>query len=83
MAIKIVALILAGFTAIYPNAGRVQDVDPSKDLVTVQDDSGDLWQFRGIEDWQPGDRIGMLMDTNGTDDSIYDDVIVSVKYLGY
>lgn len=82
MAMKLVALLLAGFTAIYPNAGKIQDVDVKNDLVTVQDVSGDLWQFFGVEDWEIGDKCAMLMDDQGTE-NIYDDVIVSVRYLGY
>lgn len=82
MTMKIVALLLARFTAIYPNAGKIQNVDVKNDIATVQDDSGDLWQFSGVEDFEIGDKVGMIMDDQGTE-NIYDDVIVSVRYLGY
>jgi len=35
MTMKIVALLLARFTAIYPNAGKIQNVDVKNDIATV------------------------------------------------
>jgi len=81
MLLKIAALVLAGITSIYPNAGRIESVDEKTDTFRIVDDAGDIWEMYGIEDFQVGDYVGMIMDSNGTEETIYDDIILSVRYL--
>ena len=81
MLLKIAALVLAGVTSIYPNAGRIESVDEKTDTFRIVDDAGDIWEMYGIEDFQVGDNVAMIMDTNGTENTIYDDIILSVRYL--
>ena len=66
----------------YPACGIVIEIDEENDLVMVEDFNGDIWIFEGIEDWFIGDICAMMMDDNGTD-TIYDDIIVSVRYRGW
>ena len=81
MLLKIAALLMAGTISIYPNAGRIESVDEKTDTFCIVDDNGDIWEMYGIEDFQEGDYVGMIMDTNGTENTIYDDIILTVKYL--
>lgn len=66
--------------AIYPLAGTVLETDSLFDLVTFRDHAGHLWQFEGVEDWQPGDDLIAVMDSRNTDDPT-DDVIISLRYV--
>ena len=67
---------------IYPNAGIVIDLDKANDLVIFQDFSGQEWDFKGVEDYMIGDIIAVIMNDKGTE-SIYDDEIIDVRYIGY
>lgn len=57
----------------------VSAIDPDTDVVTCRDNSGNLWEFYGVEDWQVGDVAALVMDSKGTP-SIYDDEIISEKF---
>ena len=81
MLLKIAALLMAGTISIYPNAGRIESVDEKTDTFRIVDDAGDIWEVYGIEDFQVGDNVAMIMDTNGTENWIYDDIVLSVRYL--
>lgn len=65
-------------TVLYPSGGIVEVID---DTVYITDSTGNVWSFYGSEDWQTGDYAAMIMDNNGTD-TIYDDVILQVCYIG-
>ena len=64
----------------YPMAGVVVDVNYDTDIVTI-DSHSNLWEFKGTEDWCPGDIAACIMSDNGTR-TIYDDIIVDVRYQG-
>ena len=81
MLLKIAALLMAGIISIYPNAGRIESVDEKTDTFRIVDDAGDIWEMYGIEDFQVGDNVAMIMDSNNTEDTIYDDIVLSVRYL--
>lgn len=66
--------------AMYPLAGTVLETDSLFDLVTFRDNAGHLWQFEGVEDWEPGDDLIAVMDSRNTDDPT-DDIIVSLRYV--
>ena len=68
--------------SIYPNAGIVIELDEPNDLVYFRTFNGQEWCFEGIEDWQIGDYIAVIFSDKGTD-TIYDDEIVKVRYIGY
>lgn len=67
---------LYGMTAV------VTHISEATDTVTIQDFNGNLWQFKGVEDWEVGDVASCIMDSKGTT-LIKDDEIVKVKYSGY
>lgn len=64
---------------LYPLASTVTEINTKTDTVTVKDNSGNLWEFSGTEDWAIGDGCSLLMDTNRTN-NIKDDIIVSTQY---
>ena len=71
-------LLTSPKTEYYPMAGVVVDVNYDTDIVTI-DSHSNLWEFKGTEDWCPGDIAACIMSDNGTR-TIYDDIIVDVRY---
>lgn len=65
----------------YPLATVVVEADAEKDVVTLEDGTGNLWTLEGVEDWELGDVCACIMGDNGTE-NISDDRIVSAKYCG-
>ena len=65
----------------YPLTAKVTKVNKKKNVVTVQDYSGNKWKFRGCEDYENGDVVSMLIDSNGTE-KVTDDIILQVRYSG-
>ncbi len=47
------------------------------DLIIVKDECNEVWSFEG-EGYEEGDRVTMLMHTNGTNNNIKDDKIINV-----
>lgn len=68
-------------TETYPLTAKVIKVNRKKNVATVQDYSGNKWKFRGCEDYENGDVVSMLMDSNGTK-KVTDDIILQVRYSG-
>lgn len=67
----------------YPATGLVVNLDATKDIVTVLTGNDMLWDFCGVEDYELGDMVSLLMDDNGTPDDITDDLIVKAQYSGF
>lgn len=61
--------------------GTIVEIDAENDVVVVMDTVGMLWAFDGIEDYMLDDTVALLMDKNNTE-TIYDDIIVRVFYVG-
>lgn len=69
-------------TEIYPMTSQIVGFDYEMNLVTVVDfGSEECFQFYGIEDWQVGDVVSLIMSNNGTPE-IYDDMILDCRYTG-
>lgn len=68
-------------SALYPKAMLVTELDNTNDLVICTDYNGDNWIFKGIEDWQIGDIVAAIMDSNGTE-TVYDDIVIDCRYNG-
>lgn len=60
----------------------VVSLDYDADVVECMDFNGNVWAFDGCEDWQLMDVCALSMDDNDTA-TIYDDVIVSMRYNGW
>ena len=72
-----------GEERLYPQVFVVDEVNYKNDVITLRTLSGILYQWNGCEDWQVGDIAGAIMYNNETEESIKDDVIVSLEYAGY
>lgn len=68
-------------TANYPLTAVVTKINSLNNTVSVTDGNGFIWDFSDSEDWLEGDVCSMIMNDNGTE-SIFDDVIVTVRYGG-
>jgi len=61
----------------------VTHLDYTQDIVTCTDAVGYEWEFYGCEDYAVNDLLCVLLDNNGTEDTILDDVIIDANYSGY
>ena len=77
-----IILILVNLNNLYPITGIVTEVDKKNDIVTIKDFNGNLWEFKGCEDWEENDICSCIMNDKGTE-NIKDDEIIKVKYSGY
>lgn len=66
----------------YAKQGIVTEIDTQQDVVTFIDTQGRAWSFYGVEDWQEGDMLACIMDTQGTD-TVYDDAVLCATYQGH
>lgn len=73
-------LFLYNKSCIYSKSAVVVGVDYTSDIVTVEDSTGNLWTFEGVEDYDLKDRVALTMHDNGTDWDIKDDKIIEVRY---
>lgn len=69
--------------SVYIRTMRVIEINYDTDVVTCVDAIGEAWEFEGCEDYATNDLVSCLMDTMGTEDSIYDDAILFTNYTGY
>ena len=65
-----------------PSENYYPMVDRAADVVVCEDGAGNLWEFTECDDWQMGDFVSLLMNTNNTPQTIYDDTIEMVRYAG-
>ena len=81
----LITLILSGNingnATLYPETAIVREIDPVEDTVLVEAGNGNLFVFKGTEDWEEDDICSMLMSDNGTA-NVDDDIILDVKYSG-
>ena len=81
-ALFFVAAVSQPVARTYAATGRVMAISTGTDTVIVEDYNGNLWAFYGVEDWQEGDCVSLVMSDAGTEE-IYDDEILSVRYSGW
>ena len=67
---------------IYPQAFVVSEVNYEENTILLVDCNGEGWIWEGIEDYGVGDIIAAIMDDSETE-TIYDDIIVMIRYAGY
>ena len=82
----ILATIVMNFVPVtenlYPMTCVITDVNYETDIVTMKDFNGNLWQFKGCEDWLTDDVVACIMNDKRTP-IIYDDEIVDLHYEGW
>lgn len=67
---------------LYPMTAIIVHTSTYTDTVTVKDFNGNLWQFKGVEDYEVGDIVSLIMNDKGTE-KIFDDEIIKAQYDGY
>ena len=75
--VTVLSLIASGY--IYPDAMTVTEI--KDDVVTVETTTGNIFAFRGAEDYEVGDMVATIMCSNGTSE-VTDDSILCVRYAG-
>ena len=73
-------LFLYNKSCIYSKSAVVVGLDYTADVITVEDSTGNLWTFDGVEDYDLSDRVSLIVHDNGTDWDIKDDRIIEVRY---
>lgn len=73
-------LFLYNKSCMYSRSAVVVGVDYTADVVTVEDSTGNLWNFEGVEDYDLHDCVALTMSDNGTDWDIKDDKIIEARY---
>ena len=68
---------------VYPRAMEIIAFEEEHDTVVLEDAVGLSWCFYWIEDWEIGDMVIVMLDNNGTPDTITDDIIVDTYFSGY
>lgn len=66
----------------YPDTARIIVINYETDEVLVENSIGYHYTFKGVEDYEVGYVLSLIMNDNGTA-LIYDDTIVRAKYSGY
>lgn len=72
--------------AIYPHMGEVTAIIPKANgyEITFADGVGRQWSWLDDSgDWFNGDFVAVIMDNNGTPETVYDDRVVDARYVGY
>lgn len=54
-------------------------IENSKGIITFEDKRGEIWEYQTTADFNVGDNVKLYMDTNGTNNTYYDDIIVNFK----
>lgn len=73
---------LVASAEIYPQVFVVSEVNYEDNTILLVDCNEEGWIWEGIEDYDIGDIVASIIDDNETE-TIYDDIIVMVRYAGY
>lgn len=74
-----ILLYVARVDSIVVRKGKVITIE--QNIVSIEDKSGNIWQWEMVDDekYNIGQAVSMIMDTNNTEDTIEDDIIVKIK----
>lgn len=61
----------------------VAEIDRAEDIVTYETHSGHRFEWQGVEDQETGEVYSLMMDDDGTPETIEDDSIISARYSGW
>ena len=70
-------------TGVYPDCLEVIEVNRFQDVVYGKNCAGLIYSFYGCEDYMTGDLVAVIMDENGTPETVLDDKIIDCRYAGY
>ena len=75
-----VVIAVAAASLIYPTTMEVIHLDG--DDLYLMNATGHVYVMEGVEDYEVGDLVSLIMFSNDTP-SIEDDIIISARYSGY
>ena len=75
-------LALIAIFGLSPLTGKVIETNRTTDTVTIALSNGHRYAFAGCSDYEPGDYVSAVLNTNGTTDPT-DDEIISAHYAGF
>ena len=59
-------------------------MDDDSGLITLVDGNENLWEYEEYpEDYYVGDYVAVMLDDNGTPETIYDDIIIDIRATGF
>lgn len=61
----------------------VAEINWTEDFVVYETHNGHRFEWGGVEDQETGEIYALMMDDNGTPETIEDDVIISARYSGW
>lgn len=77
-----VALLLIENGNIYSQSLKVAEIQKENDLVIFETSTGYRFNYKGIEDIQPGEIYSVIFWNNATE-NIQDDSILSIRFSGF
>lgn len=72
------ATLLTANNTHYITQAKAIGIDTASDTVQIEDSHGEVWEFFGVENFQKGNSVIVLMDDQTTL-TVYDDTILSVR----
>lgn len=75
-----ILLTVSASAEIYPQTFVVSGI--KDDVLVLVDYNENEWIYEGAEDYAIGDIVAAIMDDNNTI-TIYDDAIITLRYVGY
>lgn len=70
------------YTEVYDMGTKT--IEDDEGLIALTDGNGNGWEYEQYpEDYYPGDYVSVLMDDNGTPNTIYDDIIIELRGTGF
>lgn len=73
------AYVLRNANHEYADCGVVTEINDNEDYVTLQMQNGNEFTFYGAEDYMTGDLVAVIMNSNGTQNVIDDEIISSTQ----
>lgn len=81
--IALVAGAIIPIKCIYPTTLKVIKEDYQADTLTLETSSGIIYEMTGVEDYDVGDLVSVMMFNAGTPKNIGDDWILVAHYTGF
>ncbi len=78
-----IALLALQLCNCYTKTARVTEIDSTTNIIALEDDNGDIWDFKteNVGVWEKDTNYIMIMDNRDTSGFIYDDEIVCIFSL--
>lgn len=79
--IKILMALLLGYN-VYPTTAKIVEFDDKSNAVICESATEIQYKFYGIEDYEIGDCVSMIVSDNGTENT-NDDIVLVSRYSSW